>query len=110
MELVRLILMSKVEWQLEWIEIVILKGVPIDKAWKILDTGHHVSIFDLLDQCEGSISNDTKSLLQQLRIIYKIIFLRQDIQPALDILEELVEHKNWISLNIVLSCYVWPTV
>lgn len=102
----RLILMTKVEWQLEWLEIVVLKGVPIDKAWKICDTGHHVSIFDLVDQCEGGICNDTKALLQRLSTIYKIIFLRQDIQPALDILEELVENKNWISLNIVLSCYV----
>lgn len=102
----RLILMSKVEWQLEWLEIVVLKGVPIDKAWKILATGHHISIFDLLEQCEGGICKNTKALLQRLSIIYKIIFLRQDIQPALDILEELADNKSWISLNIVLSCYV----
>ena len=102
----RLILMTEVDWQLEWLEIVVLKGVPIDKAWKVLDTGHHVSIFDLIEQCDGGICSDTKALLQRLSIIYRILFLRQDIQPALDILEELSEHKNWISLNIVLSCYV----
>lgn len=102
----RLILMSEVDWQLEWLEIVVLKGVPIDKAWKVLDTGHHVSIFDLIEQCDGGICSDTKALLQRMSIIYRILFLRQDIQPALDILEELSEHKNWISLNIVLSCYV----
>ena len=102
----RLILMTKVDWQLEWLETVVLKGVPIDKAWKVLETGHHVSIFDLVEKCDGGICNDTKALLQRISIIYRIIFLRQDIQPALDILEELAEMKNWISLNIVLSCYV----
>lgn len=102
----RLILMTETTHQLEWLETVILQGVPIDKPWKIANSGHQQTVFDLIDMVEGGISNHTRICIRNIRDIYQIIFLRRDIQPALDILNELSEDKSWLDLNFILSCYV----
>ena len=102
----KLILMTEVPHQMDWLETVLLKGVPIDKPWSISNTGHQVTVFDLIESVEGGINVDTRECIEKIREIYQIIFLRRDIQPALDILNELSEDKKWIQLNFILSCYV----
>lgn len=102
----RLILMIDVEHQMEWLEIVLLKGVPIDKPWKILSSGHQITIFDLIDQVQGGIRQETRNIIEKIKCIYQILFLRQDVQPALDILNDLEETEDWMALNFVLSCYI----
>jgi ankyrin repeat protein len=102
----RLILLIDVEWQLEWLEKTILYGVCIDKHWHKMDSGHRVTIFDLVDKIEGGIRNETRDVILHLRDIYEILFLRKDVQTYLDILNELEEDGKWIQLNIILSTYV----
>ena len=102
----RLILLIDVEWQMRWLEKTILHGVTIDKQWTKLDTGHQVTVFDLIDNVEGGIRDETREVIKHLRDIYHILFLRKDVQLALDIINELEEEKQWIKLNMVLSAYV----
>jgi hypothetical protein len=102
----QLILMTDVEWQLDWLEKCILQGVTIDKTWRALDTGHQVTVFDLISTVEGGIRQETKDILVKIRKIYEILFMRQDVQPALDYLNDLEEGKHWLQLNVILSSYV----
>lgn len=102
----RLLLLVDVKWQLQWLEKTILHGVTIDKQWTKLDTGHQVTVFDLVDNVEGGIRDETREVIKHLRDIYQILFLRKDVQLALDIINELEEEKQWIQLNMVLSAYV----
>lgn len=102
----RLILLIDVDWQLKWLEKTILHGVAIDKQWTKLDTGHQVTVFDLIDNVEGGIRDETRDVIKNLRDIYQILFLRKDVQLALDIINEFEEEKKWIQLNMILSSYV----
>ena len=102
----RLILLTDVDWQLSWLEQTILYGVTIDKHWHKIDTGHQVTVFDLVDTVEGGMRQATRDVIIHLRDIYEILFLRKDVQMALDIINDLEEEKEWMQLNIVLSAYV----
>ena len=102
----QMILMTDVPWQLDWLEKCILRGVTIDKTWRALDTGHQVTIFDLVTTVEGGIRQETRDILIKIRKIYEILFMRQDVQPALDYLNDLEEGKHWLQLNTILSSYV----
>lgn len=102
----RLIMMIDVPHQMEWLETVLLKGIPIDKPWKMMSSGHQVTIFDLIDQVQGGIRKETRDVIEKIRCIYEILFLRKDVQPALDILNDLEESEDWMALNFVLSCYI----
>tara|TARA_E500000331_G_scaffold358571_1_gene426801 strand:+ start:48844 stop:50124 length:1281 start_codon:yes stop_codon:yes gene_type:complete len=102
----QMILMTDVPWQLDWLEKCILRGVTIDKTWRALDTGHQVTIFDLVSTVEGGIRQETRDILIKIRKIYEILFMRQDVQPALDYLNDLEEGKHWLQLNTILSSYV----
>ena len=70
----RLILLIDVEWQMRWLEKTILHGVTIDKQWTKLDTGHQVTVFDLIDNVEGGIRDETREVIKHLRDIYHILF------------------------------------
>ena len=100
------ILLTDVPHQLPWLEKVILKGVPIDKPWTALDTGHQVTIFDLIETVEGGIRPETRYIFSKIRIIYEILFMRKDVQEALDIIGELEENRRWLQLNMILSTYI----
>ena len=69
---------------MRWLEKTILHGVTIDKQWTKLDTGHQVTVFDLVDNVEGGIREETREVIKHLRDIYQILFLRKDVQLALD--------------------------
>ena len=102
----QLVCLTEVDWQLEWLEKVILKGIPIDKCWTQLGTGHQVTIFDLIETVEGGILPETRNIIKKISNIYEILFLRKDVQHVLDILNDLEEDKRWIEMNFILSCYV----
>ena len=61
----QMILMTDVPWQLDWLEKCILRGVTIDKTWRALDTGHQVTIFDLVSTVEGGIRQETETFLSR---------------------------------------------
>jgi len=100
------ILLTDVPHQINWLEKVILKGVPIDKPWTALDTGHQVTIFDLIETVEGGIRPETRFIFSKIRTIYEILFMRKDVQEALDIIGDLEENRNWLQLNMILSTYI----
>ena len=102
----RTILMTNFSGQLQWLEKAVLLGVPIDRRWHKVETGHQVTIFDLVDSTSGGIRVETKQAITALRKIYSILFIRKDVQAALDILNDLEEGKHWIRLNIILSAHV----
>lgn len=102
----RTILMVDFSQQLQWLEKTILKGVAVDDTWYKIDNGHQVTVFDLLDSTMGGIREETRQTLLHMRQIYTILFLRQEVQPALDILIDLEEEKYWIRLNVILSTHV----
>lgn len=102
----RLILLTEVDWQLDWLEKTILYGAAIDMPWHAMKTGYQVTAFDLVDTVEGGINKNTRELFRNLRDLYEIIFLRKDAQAALDIFNELQEDKQWMQLNMVISCCV----
>lgn len=102
----RTILMMDFPQQLQWLEKTILKGVAIDDTWHKIDNGHQVTVFDLLDSTVGGIRDETRQTLEHIRQIYTILFIRQEVQPALDILIDLEEDKYWIRLNVILSTHV----
>jgi len=100
------ILITDVPHQLGWLEKVILEGVPIDKPWTALDTGHQVTVFDLIETVEGGIRPETRYIFTKIRTIYEILFLKKDVQEALDIIGDFEENKNWLQLNMILSTYI----
>ncbi len=102
----RLILMIDFSEQLSWLEKTILHGIPIDGTWYQPATGHQATVFDIINNLDGGVRSETRSLLEDLNTAYRILFLRRDVQPVLDILESMGENKQWISLNILLSMYV----
>ena len=102
----RLILLTPVEYQLKWLEHIILKGQAIDKPWYAMDTGHQITIFDLEDEVEDGLIEPTIKLIQKMKKIYYILFMKQSVQPAIDLLTDLVEDQEWLELNILLSSYI----
>jgi len=99
----RLLIMTDFPKQMQWLEKTVLNGVPVDRHWYQLDTGHQVTVFDLVDTVSGGIRDETRQLLLNIRTLYHILFLRQDVQSALDIVNELRDEKKWIELNVILS-------
>ena len=102
----RTILMVDFSQQLQWVEKTILKGVAIDDTWHKIDNGHQVTVFDVLHSTVGGIREETRQTLGYIQNIYTILFLRKEVQPALDILIDLEEEKYWIRLNVILSTHV----
>jgi len=102
----QLVCLTDVPWQIEWLEKVILKGVPIDRCWTQLGTGHQVTVFDLIETVEGGIRPETRDIINKISNIYEILFLRKDVQHVLDILNDLEDQQSWLQMNFILSCYV----
>jgi hypothetical protein len=103
----RVLMLSKVTFQLEWLEEIVKTGLPIDRSWVKMDTGQEITIFDINDSIEGGFEEKTKNLISDIFIIYEALFLKKPVQTVIDIITDYCEEQRWSELTIILMSHVY---
>ena len=103
----RVLMLSKVTFQLEWLEEIVKTGLPIDKSWVKMDTGQEITIFDINDSIEGGFEEKTKNLISDIYIIYEVLFLKKPVQTVIDIITEYCDEQRWPELTIILMSHIY---
>lgn len=93
-------------FKIEWLEEIVKTGLPLDKTWIKMDTGKQTTVFDLHDIVEGGIEDNLSKLFEDIYQIYETLFLKQQVQPVIDIFTDYIEDNKWSELTIILMSHV----